>query len=121
MRKVICAAIRKEGKILLVKKKETWILPGGKPKRKEPDKQCLIREFSEELPLTKLKNIKFYRTVKGQTPHRKDMIESKVYFADLTGETYPYAEIKAAVWTKNPEKFNLSEITRKIIEDLLSE
>ena len=37
MRTVINAAIIQDKKILLVKKKETWILPGGKPDGGESD------------------------------------------------------------------------------------
>lgn len=35
MRIAIGAAIINDGKILLVRKKQSWILPGGKPEQKE--------------------------------------------------------------------------------------
>jgi len=49
MRIAIGAAIIEDGKILLVRKRQSWILPGGKPEPKESDIECLCREVSEEL------------------------------------------------------------------------
>ena len=50
MRKAISAAIVSNGRIIVVKKGDVWILPGGKPDGNETDQQCLTRELGEELP-----------------------------------------------------------------------
>jgi 8-oxo-dGTP diphosphatase len=119
MRKGICAVSIKDNKILLVKKQKIWILPGGKPEKEESDIQCLVREINkEELPGTKLKNIQFYQITEGLAPHKKDVLQIKVYFANIIGEINPSAEIKDAVWTKNPETYRLSDITNKIVISL---
>ena len=118
MRKAICAVIIKDGCILLVKKQKTWILPGGKPKLGESDMQCLFREIKEELPTLKLKNIKYFGAFAGITPHKGDMLRTAVYFADANGEIAPSAEINMAEWIKNPEEYNLSDITQKIVLSL---
>ena len=88
MRTAINAAIIKEGKLLLVKKKNIWILPGGKPEPDEKDLECLSREISvEELPGTKLCNIRYYKDFEGQTPHKGDTLRAKVYFARTSNKT----------------------------------
>lgn len=115
MRKVICAAIIRGKKILLVRKKETWILPGGKLEEKETDTQCLVRELNQELPKLTVTNFGFYRSFKGKTPHTGDVIEARVYFADAKGDIKPNAEINAARWAKDPNKYRLSDLTKKII------
>ena len=54
MRTAIGAAIINEGKLLIVRKKQSWILPGGKPEPGESDLDCLCREVGQELSGTKL-------------------------------------------------------------------
>ena len=121
MRTAINAAIIKNDKILLVRKNFTWILPEGKPEREESDLECLCREIDEELSGTKIKNIKFYNQFEGRTPHKGDLLMARVYFANLDGELYPVREgdsISEVRWVKDPSKYNLSEITSKIVSAL---
>lgn len=119
MRTAINAAIIKDKRILLVKKHETWILPGGKPKKNELEIICLKREVNEELPGTRLENIIYYKDFIGTTPHTEDTLKAKVYFADIRHGPYlPAAEVNAYTFVNNPDNYNLSDITAKIIEDL---
>jgi ADP-ribose pyrophosphatase YjhB (NUDIX family) len=60
LRTAINAVIIEDGKILLVRKRQTWILPGGKPGINESDLECLCREIREELSGTQLDNIRYY-------------------------------------------------------------
>jgi len=115
VRKAIGAAIIRKGRLLLVRKRQTWILPGGKPKGGESDIRCLIREGKEELPGLRLRNFRYFGTFVGTTPHIGDELRAEVYLAEADGEVCPSAEINAAEWTREPEKFHLSDITRKII------
>jgi len=117
-RTVICVVGIRNNNILLVRKQETWILPGGKPETEESDIQCLIREIKEELPGIKLKNFQFYKMFKGVTPHKGDLFQTKAYFADIEGELNPSAEINAAEWVENTSKYKLSDITKKVIYSL---
>jgi len=122
MRNAINLAIITNKGILLVKKKQTWILPGGKPDfENESDEQVLNREFSEELPLTRIKINEFYKSISGITPHRGDELEAKVYFGKLTGEIKPSSEINDAKYIKNFQDYNLSDITKKIIDSLIKD
>jgi len=115
MRETIGAAVIKNGFILLVQKKETWILPGGKPEVGESDIECLSRELKEELQV-RLRNLrrlddKFI----GIAPHKRDTICLKIYLAEVEGNIIPSAEIGAAKWTNLPERYRLAESTKKAI------
>jgi len=119
MRIVISAIIIKNKKLLLVKKKETWILPGGKPEENETDLECLKREIDEELSGTKLCNIKYYNNFEGKTPHTGDILQVKTYFADIDGQLYSSSrEIIGSQWVDDFSKYNLSDITIKIVSSL---
>jgi len=119
MKRAINAAIIQDGKILLVKKKDVWILPGGKPEQGELDIDCLQREVQEELSGTNLKDIDFYKRVEGITPYKGYVLEATVYFAAVDGTLHPAsAEIGAFEWVRDTDKYSLSDITSKIIIDL---
>ncbi|OGM92713.1 hypothetical protein A2372_00760 [Candidatus Wolfebacteria bacterium RIFOXYB1_FULL_54_12] len=112
-------AIR-DNEILLVKKNETWILPGGKPMEGESEMDCLQREIKEELPLVEVSNIRYFNDFVGITPHKGDMLRAKVYWGDVKGEIKPNAEINSAQWVKREkmEEYALSDITQKIVNAL---
>ncbi len=107
-------------KILLVKKKETWILPGGKPNKDESDLDCLKRECSEELQNTSVEVGDFYGNFEGQTPHTGDTLCAKVFFGTIFGDVTPSAEIAdLGYFTKNEsDQMALSKITRDILTSL---
>lgn len=57
MRRIIAAAIVKENKILIAKRKYGslagyWEFPGGKVEDNESDKECLTREIAEEFAVS---------------------------------------------------------------------
>ncbi|MDE1865106.1 MAG: NUDIX domain-containing protein [Candidatus Micrarchaeota archaeon] len=119
MRVAINAAIISDQGILLVKKGEVWILPGGKPTPGESDIACLCREVGEELSNTKLGNMRFYGEFTGVTPHKGDVLSAKVYFADINGALGPAsAEIREVRWVKDKAECPLSDITSKIFASL---
>lgn len=121
MRIAISAAIIQHHRLLVVKKKESWILPGGKPEPNESEIICLYRELNEELPGSELSDIVFYKSFGGITPHKKDMLQDKVYFAKIAGEYEPAAEISRADWIDSKVNYNFSDITSKIIKSLKNE
>ena len=123
MRVAINAAIINSCKILLVKKKETWILPGGKPGKGESDLECLCREVSEELSGTQINKIKHYGDFEGITPHTGDQLKAKVYLAEVVGWVNPpSAEITSAEWVgKYYGEYALSDITLKVVNSLINE
>lgn len=122
MRVTINAAIIEKGLILLVKKNQAWILPGGKPFENESDLDCLQREVREELSGTELKDIRYYTEFVGVTPHKGDILKSKVYFASLNGKlNSPSAEIDGYVWINNTRGYDVSDITNKTLLQLKAE
>ena len=119
MRFSISAVVIEDNKLLLVRKNQTWILPGGKPEGKESDIECLCRECKEELSGTLLKNISYYQNFQGKTPHKWDILETKVYFAQIDGKLNNASmEIGASEWVNNFSDYKISEITLKVIESL---
>jgi len=115
MRRAVSAVIIKNGCILLIRKKKTWILPGGKPKAGESDTECLLREIDEELQIS-LKNLRrLGDEFIGITPHKGDTIYLRVYLAEIEGTIIPSAKIEVSQWTITPESYKISDITKKVI------
>ncbi len=110
--------------LLLVKKKETWILPGGKPKENECDYDCLVREINEELgDNITLLHLIHYGDFVGVTPHKGDRLKNVVMMGEIRGDINPRAEISTAQWCIYTEAclLNLSDITKKIVKRLHQE
>ncbi len=119
MRKAICGLVLRDGKVLLVRKKETWILPRGKPEPGESEIECLCREFKEELPSVEIEDISYYDSFVGETLHKKDMLKADVYFVEISeGIGKPAKEINDARWVGDFSNYNISDITNKIINSL---
>ncbi len=126
MRTSTSAVIILYGKLLIVRKKDSWILPGGKPKNMESDIDCLQRESAEELNGTLLKDFFYYREFEGKTPHRGDVLNNKVYFAQIDGIFRGVSTRDSIVgysWINRDKacKYSLSDITSKIIESLIKD
>jgi ADP-ribose pyrophosphatase YjhB (NUDIX family) len=123
MRTAINTISFKDGGLLLVKKKEVWILPGGKPDGDETDLECLSREGQEELPEAQFIVKDKYKDFIGKTPHTGDLLIAKTYFAEVSGSILPSAEISNAqfVYRDKISEFPLSEITAQIVESLIAD
>jgi 8-oxo-dGTP diphosphatase len=121
MKKAINIVSISDEKILLFRKKGVWILPGGKPEENESDQDCLIRECSEEIPRAQLEIGDFFGSFVGETPHTHVELCAVVYLGSITGDISPGAEIeKTSFFTKEQcEELSTSEITKKIISDLV--
>ncbi len=113
--------INDDKKILIVKKRNHWILPGGKPRIEvsESDIDCLAREIREEIGVEILK-YSWYERFEGRTPNTGDMLEARTYFTTIQGVPEPRAEITDIVWAGRAQiqEYQLSDITGKIIESL---
>lgn len=117
MRSAINLLFIRNNEILIVKKKDVWILPGGKPEEQESDIECLKRKIREELD-TDVFVENFYNTFTGITPHTGNLLEAKVYFGYFIKDITPSREITDARSVNNPDSYNLSDITKKIIDSL---
>jgi ADP-ribose pyrophosphatase YjhB (NUDIX family) len=119
IREVADGIVIRNKRLLVVKKKNTFILPGGKPGARESDDQCLEREFAEELSGTKIKVDLFYRMFRGISPNKKEAIDVRCYFVNILGSLgEPSAEIKESFWANTSNRLSYSEVTRKAIDSL---
>jgi hypothetical protein len=117
--------INKEGKILLVKRGETFILPGGQPEGREKDKECLLREIRvEELPnLKKITVGKWFGKFNGRTPFTNEPLHVRVYWLEIENGFEPGAEISESGFFTHFDCVNsikISGVTRQIV-DILKE
>lgn len=118
MRKeVVSGAFVEEDKgILLVKKEDVWILPGGKKKERENYEECLYREVEEELPNLKIINpIPVEKTFTGITPHSRTPVEVLVFAANVEGSIETAREIYEAKWFTLPINAIIGEVTSQVI------
>ena len=134
MRKAIDLVVLEGGGILLVRKKKTWILPGGKPKRSESHKRCLVREINEELGVRPF-IIYFYKSFEGKTPYKGDILRAEIYRGKLLrrdgdlfiGDDGEGLHIRKGdsigefKFVTNPYDYNLSDITKQVIDSLIKD
>ena len=121
MRITINATIIDDGRILLVRKGQSWLLPGGKPGPSESDIECLCREVNEELSGTELENIRYYNEFVGNT-HIGERFKTKVYLVDIKGALRePSAEIVECRWVDNISQYNISDMNLKVIDSLIND
>jgi 8-oxo-dGTP diphosphatase len=122
MRKVVSGIVLRERELLLVRKGETWILPGGKPEEGESDEDCLRREFREELSKTEIKNIRPYKAFKGRAPHTGDVVSVHYYFVKTEkGIGGASGEISGFTWARSKDHYKLSESASKVYDSLESD
>ena len=123
MRKVINLADITQDGLLLVKKKNVWILPGGKLEKGEDHFECLYRELKEELSISpdSITIYNYHDSFIGKTPHSKKDLEAVVYFGHLKGKIKPANEISdyIRVNKKNLGGHVLSIITFNIVNSLM--
>ena len=108
--------------LMVLDKNGHYIFPGGKSKHGEKYKDCLKREFYEELSGTEVLVKGFYRRTHGIHPITKKGFYSWLYFCYVNeGIGEPSAEIvgKEFVNSKNMFNLNLTDTARKNLDYLL--
>ncbi len=117
MRTAINALCIRANQVLLLRKKQTWILPGGKPEAGEDDLSCLVRENSEEVPGAVFRIGELFGEFTGITPHSQTELTARVYLAEVDGDLSPGAEISESRFCAREEfnQLSISEITKKIL------
>ena len=102
------AIIIRNGKILLVRKKETniFISPGGKPDFGEAAEDCLRREIHEEIGVT-LHNAVRFRTDYSVSAFEQEPIKIVSYLVEVNGEPVPSSEIEELRWVSFEDIDNL--------------
>jgi ADP-ribose pyrophosphatase YjhB (NUDIX family) len=109
-------------RLLLVRKKGLWILPGGKRESGEGFMAALERECAEEIPGAEVGIIPHTGTVvaHGISAHVGYPITVWAYFCEVTGDMTPAAEISESryVPAEDLRALPLSPITRSIVNKL---
>jgi 8-oxo-dGTP pyrophosphatase MutT (NUDIX family) len=108
----------------VAQKKQSIIFPGEKHEQGESDLECLCREVEEEFPGTQLKDITFYDSFIGRTPHSGDIFQAEHYFAVVDGEigsVRPGDSISKSFFTEDVFSHNLSDITYQVAHRLVAD
>ncbi len=126
MGNIINAAIIQDRKVLLVKEKDKWILPEGRPVNGESEPGCLMRELYSFLPETKISNLTYYESFNSMVP-KNEPIVTKTYFGEIDEEInikFRKNDAKFATaeeidsLTVSEDSLTVSEMTLKIITHL---
>lgn len=119
MQRVVNGIVLQNSNYLLVRKGDTYIFPGGKPRSGESDVDCLKREFRERLSGAEIRRIRPYGFFEGISSHKNEPIQVAVYLLDLEGKLgETSAEISERLFADKQDSFNISETTAQIIANL---
>ena len=122
--KVVDIIVERKGMILLIKRGDFWILPGGEIEPGDDEMECLAQVVSREMNdsvacvFRKLK-----KTVIGMSPVRPGEVEVSVYVGDISSEKMSDVKDCNAHWfsRKSIPSIRLSNITKEIFENYFSE
>jgi len=120
MKQVIQGIVVEDGHVLLVRKNDAWIFPGGKLEEGESHLACLAREFREELSGTKInpKSAEYFGRFEGISPNRKMPIEIISYMVELDsdiGEASAEIREQRMMGYSDMERYNLTDGTRYFV------
>src|ERR1035437_4651315 len=114
-------AVRR-GKVLLVRRKidRLWMLPGGRKRARETEKDCLRREIKEELPKLSLGRVRLWK--KGTARNRRSgrKMSDAIFVVRKASGTLKIGdkkEIDKANWRK-PRGIRLTPTSRFIVDQL---
>lgn len=116
-------AVVRERRILMVRKKSgtSFILPGGKPKQGEGDRETLVRELCEEIAC-KLREASYLGDFTAPAADLADTIVTvRLWKGEIEGEPGPRAEIEELRWIDmaSPEVLVAPSLSGKILPFLL--
>lgn len=121
---VVDIIVERKGMILMVKRGNYWILPGGEIEPGEDEMQCLEDVVSREMnDRVACVFRKLDRTIKGPSPVRPGEVEVSVYVGDISSEKMSDIKDCNAHWfsRKSLSSIRLSNITKEILEYYFSE
>src|SRR6267378_7785663 len=113
----------KRGRVLLVRRKRDglWmLLPGGRKRARESDKDCLRWEIKEELPKLKLGRLRLWKEVKAKNRRSGRKMSDAIFVtAKVSGRLTigDRKEIDKATWRK-PRGIRLTPTSRYIRDKL---
>ncbi len=122
--KVVDIIVERKGMILLTKKGDFWILPGGEIEPGEDEIQCLNEVVASEMNDTVASVLrKLEKTIKGPSPVRPGDVEVSVYVGDVSSAKMSDIKDCNAHWfsRESIRAIRLSNITKDVLEYYYSE
>ena len=117
--KIVDIIVERKGKILLIKRGDFWILPGGEYAEGESELQRLEEVVAREMN-DRVAGIfrKLDRTITGPSPVRAGEVEVSVYVGDISSEKMSDVRDCNATWFSRESigSIRLSNITREILD-----
>lgn len=122
--KVVDIIVERKGKILLTKRGDYWILPGGEIEPGEDELECLDKVVAEEMK-DQVSSIfhKLDKTVKGPSPVRDGDVEVLIYVGDIGSKKMSDVKDCNAHWfsRESLSAIRLSNITKDVLKYYYSE
>ena len=122
--KVVDIVVERKGMILLTKRGDFWILPGGEIEPGEDEMQCLEEVVAREMN-DKVASVfrKLEKTIKGPSPVRAGDVEVSVYVGDVSSAKMSDIRDCNAHWfsRESIRAIRLSNITKDVLEYYYSE
>lgn len=121
---VVDIIVERKGKILLIKRGDFWILPGGEIEPGEDEMQCLEEVVSREIK-DQVSSLfrKLEKTIKGPSPVRDGDVEVSIYVGDISSKKMSDVTDCNAHWfsRESLSSIRLSNITKDVLEYYFSE
>ena len=122
--KVVDIIVERKGKILLIKRGDFWIIPGGEMEPGEDEMQCLEGVVSREIK-DQVSTVfrKLEKTIKGPSPVRDGDVEVSLYVGDIGSKKMSDVTDCNAHWFSRESlpSIRLSNITKDVLEYYFSE
>lgn len=107
------AIILKDRKILVAKKKDTFIIPGGRIEHGETHEECLRRELQEELKVD-LVSAQYFATFEDAASlDPGKMVRIEVYFATIHENPTPAGEITELAYINSRHNLKIGGVLQK--------
>ena len=122
--KVVDIIVERKGMILLIKRGDFWILPGGEVEPGEDEMQCLNEVVASEMNDTVASVFrKLGKNIKGPSPVRPGDVEVSVYVGDVSSAKMSDIKDCNAHWfsRESMRAIRLSNITKDVLEYYYSE
>jgi len=117
--KVVDIIVERKGMLLLIKRGDFWILPGGEIGQGEDEMQCLEDVVSREMN-DRVSCIfrKLEKTIRGISPVRGGEVEVTVYVGDISKEKMSDLKDCNAHWFRRESlsALRLSNITKDVLK-----
>ena len=122
--KVVDIIVERRSKILLIKRGDFWILPGGEIEPGEDEMHCLDEVVSREIK-DQVSTVfrKLEKTIKGSSPVRDGDVEVSIYVGDIGSKKMSDVTDCNAHWFSRESlpSIRLSNITKDVLEYYFSE